>query len=75
MKEIRAIVIGLTGTVLIGGGCYLAGTLDGYAKGWNDCSDVVQERLSKAKEKLEVIRGRFEELKKEYMEKMGYDAE
>ena len=75
MEEIKAIVIGLTGIALIGGGCYLAGARDGYAKGWNDCSDMVQERLSKVKEKIGVIRGRYEEVKKEYMEKMGYDAE
>lgn len=75
MEEIKAIVIGLTGIALIGGGCYLAGTRDGYVKGWNDCSDRVQERLSVARERLEKLRGTFEELKKEYMEKMGYDAE
>lgn len=75
MKEIKVIAIGLTGIALLSGGCYLVGTLDGYAKGWNDCSGMVQERLSKVREKIGVIRGRYEEVKKEYMEKMGYDAE
>ena len=64
MKEIKVIAIGLTGIALLGGGCYLAGARDGYAKGWNDCSDMVQERLSKVREKIGVIRGRYEEVKK-----------
>lgn len=75
MKEIKVIAIGLTGIALLGGGCYLAGARDGYVKGWNDCGDMVQERLSKLKEKIGVIRGRYEEEIKEYMEKKGHDAE